>query len=161
MNEWMNEWMKGSNPLWWLASELIELTTTLIHRLFRLGSHICVSCAWSNPATHHPQTYMQAVDLKTPCGCAFVNHEVLSDWDQLFQSKMTQVRGTSHGGEGGDPVPRSVGTGILSGLKSRNKWTEKNKEKKKTKQILLVKYATKYFNFNSRTLIFDLPWFKS
>lgn len=55
------------------------------------GSHICVHCAWSNPAAVNPQTYLQAIDLKKPCGCAFVNHDVLTNWTQLFQSKMTQV----------------------------------------------------------------------
>lgn len=93
------------------------------------GSHICVSCAWSNPATHHPQTYMQAVDLKTPCGCAFVNHQVLNDWDQLFQSKMTQVSVTFWNRTADDVV--RVASALFDGRDSRaqgrDSWFQENR----------------------------------
>lgn len=55
------------------------------------GSHICAHCAWSKPVAVNPQSYLEAIDLKKPCGCAFVNHDVLANWTLHFQSKMTQV----------------------------------------------------------------------
>lgn len=60
------------------------------------GSHICAQCAWTNPATVNPQSYQQAIDLKKPCGCAFVNHKILSNWTELFRlnnfnQQLTQV----------------------------------------------------------------------
>jgi len=60
------------------------------------GSHICAQCAWTNPTTVNPQSYQEAIDLKKPCGCAFVNHEILSNWTELFRldnfnQQLTQV----------------------------------------------------------------------
>lgn len=60
------------------------------------GSHICAHCAWTNPTTVNPQSYQEAIDLKKPCGCAFVNHEILSNWTELFRlnnfnQQLTQV----------------------------------------------------------------------
>jgi len=90
------------------------------------GSHICVSCAWNQPAAFNPQSYLEAIDLKKPCGCSFVNHDVLGNWTSHFQTKMTQVS-VSFWNRTGDEVIR-VASVLFDGRNSDSKtWFKANR----------------------------------